>query len=408
MLNFIIENLKSNPVLAGGIGVMFSGAVMYLLRNIPVRIWSLLQRRFITSLTVNSDNPAFSWMEDWLLQQSCYRKARRLKISLAPKSWSELVLTPGYGNHLFWNNRSLLWFSRDLVKDVSSYNGTPMESIHISALGFTRNKMEKIFQEVKKSAENTEKKIYTWSSNDYWSELKIQKPRSLDTVFIEKTQKERIVKHIDWYVNNQEWYQKRGIPYRTGVLLYGIPGTGKTSLIQAIASKFNLDIYIMNPSDVPTEDSLRRAVAYMHKQSILLMEDADSNVANTRKEEIATKQLKTPKTDTPKEEKKETKIGGVSLSAVLNAIDGIAAGDGRILFMTTNHVEKLDPALIRSGRIDIKVELGKLGTEESLEMVRSFFPNKKDNELKSIINNTKPKTGADWQAYLTDLAKPKY
>ena len=380
---------------------------MYLLRNIPVKIWSLLKRRFVTTMTVNSDSTAFHWIEDWLLQQKCYNEARRLKISLEPKSWTRLVLTPGYGTHLFWNKGSLLWFYREITKDVTSYNGTPAESITLSALGFTRKKMENIFKKIKTNAESKEKSIYTWSSNDYWAELKQQKPRSLDTVFMNQEVKTRIIKHIEWYINNQKWYQERGIPYRTGVLLYGTPGTGKTSLIQAIASKFDLDIYIMNPSDVSSEDALRRAVAFMHKQSILLMEDADTNIASTRQKK-SKPIIKKEGVTSPAEIKKEEPKHRTSLSAVLNAIDGIAAGDGRILFMTTNHIEELDPALIRSGRIDLKVELGKLEPDAALGMIKSFFPNKKEKELQKILKNTGSKTGADWQAYLTDLAKPKY
>jgi len=125
-----------------------------------------------------------------------------------------------------------------------------------------------------------------------------------------------------------------GVPYRRGYLLYGPPGTGKTSFILSIAGKFELSVCVLVlSSSFMNDQKLSALIKNSPANSILLLEDVDVAFA-------------------PADASSPNKI---SFSGLLNAIDGIASGDGRILFMTTNHIERLSPALIRPGRVDVRV-----------------------------------------------------
>lgn len=142
-------------------------------------------------------------------------------------------------------------------------------------------------------------------------------------------------------MSSEEWFANRGIPFRRGYLLYGIPGTGKSTTVHALASELNLPIYILMLSLNLDDSSLADMMRYLPSHCVLLLEDLDvafkSRVDNGN-------------------ERKENE-SSVTLSGLLNAIDGLAAPEGRLLFATTNHVEKLDPALIRPVSVFKSVEI---------------------------------------------------
>lgn len=144
---------------------------------------------------------------------------------------------------------------------------------------------------------------------------------------------------IQKFQNSEEWYQKRGIPYRRGYLLYGPPGTGKTSFTLAVAGALKLNICYLNLSSGRLDDDdLNDVLSSAPDNSIILLEDIDAIFVQ-------------------RESVTQGHQRGVSFSGLLNALDGVRSQEGSILFMTTNHREKLDPALLRPGRCDVHVEL---------------------------------------------------
>ncbi|KAF8848734.1 P-loop containing nucleoside triphosphate hydrolase protein, partial [Acephala macrosclerotiorum] len=133
--------------------------------------------------------------------------------------------------------------------------------------------------------------------------------------------------------------------YRRGYLLYGSPGTGKSSLSSAIASYFGLDIYIFSLSNI-NEASLKSLFAKLPSRCVILLEDIDAVSSNRDAETESSRQIS------------KSTSGKLSLFALLNIIDGVGSQEGRILIMTTNYITRLDGALIRLGRVDKMVELG--------------------------------------------------
>jgi len=146
----------------------------------------------------------------------------------------------------------------------------------------------------------------------------------------------RIEDDIKTFLERRQWYADRGIPYRRGYLLYGPPGSGKTSFIQALAGSLSYDICLLNLAERGfTDDKLNHLLSNAPERSFILIEDVDAAFS---------KRVQTGE---------DGYQSAVTFSGFLNALDGVASGEERIVFMTTNHLERLDPALIRPGRVDM-------------------------------------------------------
>lgn len=168
-----------------------------------------------------------------------------------------------------------------------------------------------------------------------------------------------------------------GIPYRRGYLLYGPPGTGKSSFIMALAGALDYNICIINLSEnIMTDDRLQYLFSVVPEQSLILLEDIDAAF-------ISRSQIPT----SPGGGNGGVLNQRVTFSGLLNAIDGVASSEGRVIFMTTNHIERLDSALLRPGRIDMQQFLGNVSEFQARKMFLQFFPNQEelvDKFLKQI------------------------
>jgi chaperone BCS1 len=197
-----------------------------------------------------------------------------------------------------------------------------------------------------------------------WKRSIVRDIRPISTVILGKKVKGELLKDIREFLDPgaRRWYSNRGIPYRRGYLLYGPPGTGKSSLSLSIAGYFDLDIYILSLSGID-EGDLITLFAELPRHCIILLEDIDA-ASPTRSQDTEIKGSGQSVTGSPPQKDKATQ-GMVSLSALLNVIDGVASQEGRVLIMTTNYIERLDKALIRPGRVDKKVEF-RLADEEMI------------------------------------------
>jgi chaperone BCS1 len=189
----------------------------------------------------------------------------------------------------------------------------------------------------------------------YWLEQMKRLPRPLESVILANGLMEEMLDDAKTFLARRDWYLQRGIPYRRGYLLHGPPGTGKSSAVVAIASALQMDIAVLSLGDSNLDDnSISELFSSIPVNSIVLMEDIDCAFLE-RKEN-------------------EDKRSKITFSGLLNAIDGVAAGEGRLLFATTNHIERLDPALIRPGRVDRKMYVGHATREQAHQLFLRFFP----------------------------------
>ncbi|QRV95255.1 AAA family ATPase [Ceratobasidium sp. AG-Ba] len=171
--------------------------------------------------------------------------------------------------------------------------------------------------------------------------------------------KEHLFGDVKEFLEGKEWYAQRGIPYRRGYLLFGTPGSGKTSSIHALAmqSRYNQALRL-TLSDRIDDAILSDLITSMPQQCILLYEDIDAAFGSR----------------TAGAENTLSPQSGVTLAGLLNTIDGVQAQEGCLLFATTNHPEHLDPALIRPGRMDVKIEYSHATQWQAEQLFRLFYP----------------------------------
>jgi chaperone BCS1 len=223
----------------------------------------------------------------------------------------------------------------------------------------------------------------------------------LDSVILRPGEKEHLVEDIQTFRSSDERYRRLGVPYHRGYLLYGPPGTGKTSLVSALGAKFGMSIYAVNLTEL-NDRTLKVAISSVPANSVVLFEDIDCMKAGNRRPETgewADKAIQ----PFGNEKADPADRFGVTLSGLLNVVDGFHAPENVLFVMTTNKIEALDPALLRPGRIDYKLFLGKAAHVQKIELYRRFFPEISQDEAREFVESHFAETMAEFQGLLLSL-----
>lgn len=285
------------------------------------------------------------------------------------KKKPEVDYLPGAGLHIFTFKGKTIWVYHIIGKTiVTGWEKMPQELEHIDIVTWgTDTTIIKEFIDscIEHSIEKETDLIGIYELHRWglgWTKVQSKRPRPLESVILDKDNASRLLEDVRHFQASANWYMDMGIPYRRGYLLYGPPGTGKTSFTLAIAGALKLNICYLNlAGERMDDDGLNRALNQAPANSIILLEDIDAIF------------------------RQRTTVGGrkkgrsVSFSGLLNALDGVRSQEGRILVMSTNHKERLDPALIRPGRCDMHVELSNASFSMIERLFLKFFP--KENNL---------------------------
>jgi AAA+ superfamily predicted ATPase len=196
--------------------------------------------------------------------------------------------------------------------------------------------------------------------------MEFQHPTTFDMLAMDPTEKASIIDDLRAFMAGKEYYAKVGKAWKRGYLLFGPPGTGKSTMITAMANFLDYDVYDLELTAVKNNTELHKLFIKMKEKSIIVIEDIDCSIDLTgkRQDNKAHKKFgddgdsmdKVPIKTEKKEDEDDTKL---TLSGVLNFIDGLwsACGGEHIIIFTTNNKDKLDPALIRPGRMDKHIEM---------------------------------------------------
>lgn len=185
-----------------------------------------------------------------------------------------------------------------------------------------------------------------------WERLDDLPARTLDSVILAPGQLKRLTSDVERWLASEQDCGRRCIPWHRGHLYEGPPGTGKTSVARAIASHFGMDVWYLPLADIKKDGDLLRVASRIGPRSMLLLEDADVFHAATKRDDDANE---------------------VTLSGLLNTLDGIATPHGLLTVMTTNTPEVLDPAVIRAGRIDLAEHFGLAGPDQVRRLISRWY-----------------------------------
>ncbi|XP_062187463.1 AAA-ATPase At3g28610-like [Phragmites australis] len=223
---------------------------------------------------------------------------------------------------------------------------------------------------------NRRRRIYTnnksmdsfRSDSKAWSYINFDHPTTFETLAMNLAKKREIMEDLDAFRNNRDFYQRTGKPWKRGYLLYGPPGTGKSTMIAAMANYLDYDIYDVELTVVSSNLDLRKLLIETTSKSIIVIEDIDCSVDFTGDRAAQRR----PRHDRYRDDRPRDTV---TLSGLLNFIDGLwsACGGERIVVFTTNHVDKLDPALIRRGRMDMHIEMSYCGFEAFKTLAKNYL-----------------------------------
>lgn len=344
-----------------------AAALAFWLRDVPGLLLQWGRRFFVSTLMVDSrDEFLFSALVEYMdrhpglsgVNQFTARSVRRgsehqsLAEDLRGGQPPRAFLSPGEGVHILRVDGRWLWLRRELQVGQSVF-----ERIGLSILGRSPQFLQDLLQAAiaERAARETDT-LSVYVPNPFhggdWMRARLGSRRPLSSVVLKAGQAEGVLADLRQFLASHERYAQLGIPWRRGYLLHGPPGTGKTSLVTALASELRLNVCALSlASPIVTDEKIHTLLAAVPQRSLLLIEDVD---AFFHDRDAAHAQVR------------------LSFSGFLNALDGVATQEGTVLFMTTNHLERLDPALIRAGRIDEQIELGWADREQLERLYRKF------------------------------------
>lgn len=214
-----------------------------------------------------------------------------------------------------------------------------------------------------------------------WTTLSELPKRKMDTIYLPQNTKDKIYNDMKQFIESENEYISLGIPWKRNYLLEGPPGTGKSSLIFALASIFNYNINIINLGPKVDDSVFMSAVSALSEKTILLLEDIDGLFVD-RKHNDCNKSM-------------------VSFSGILNVLDGMARKNGLITFLTTNYKDRLDSALLRPGRVDLILTFKHAEKEQVVQMANKILPDfDKVDKLWNLMSHKKIKTCMYQQFFL--------
>lgn len=345
-----LHDLFSNQLVSGGIVLSFIAGGVYYLKAVPRKLMEMAKKSVVYTVRIYQYDELFFIIEKWLFTHhkhlykdveasieecvsptpSSSNNCKVKKISYKQEDTSFIVK---YGGKriLFSKNKEKLDKSGASLRDVyfSKYMITGWK-----AKDYITELLQEIVDEYNREMETNFIRIYSNTQYGDWENANELVVKPLPSIILDDGIKKCLLEDVDEFTSSREFYLQMGIPYKRGYCFYGKPGNGKTTLSLALASYLNRDIYSLSISAIKDDSQLKYCFSRLRTDSVLLIEDIDKVFKG-----------------------RESKDHDVTFSGFLNCLDGAFYKQGIITIITTNHIEHLDEALLREGRIDVKIEL---------------------------------------------------
>ncbi|KDR73505.1 hypothetical protein GALMADRAFT_251212 [Galerina marginata CBS 339.88] len=378
--SYLKDFLNDNPYFQAGFGLMALGVGLTAMRQGIVLGTTALRRRLLVTLEINNKDRAYEWFLAWMSNQTTlqaqnsrkfvpWTRSHQLSVETTVEqrkngsSSALFKLVAGPGTHYVQYKGAWMQVKREReTRSMQLMSGTPWETVTLTTLSRDRKLFPELLSEARDLAMhgNEGKLVIHTAWGIEWrpfGQPRLKRP--LQSVVLAPGVAENIEADIKSFLDRRQWYADRGIPYRRGYLLHGPPGSGKTSFIQALAGTLSYDICVLNLSERGlADDKLFHLLSNAPERSFVLIEDIDA---------AFNKRAQTSE---------DGYQSSVTFSGFLNALDGVASGEERIIFMTTNHVENLDPALIRPGRVDLSELIDDATPEQARHLFDRFYGGK--------------------------------
>lgn len=384
-----MDTLSANKIVGAsmllGIGAIFSYIGYLAVKQLINILWYHFMRSVEVTSTINSYCDTKGNLLQWLQKNVETKSLPHLNIiaeSVREENGRlvhELKNNPRcHTTHYFSYKGHWVLLSRQYVENVVQ-SDVSWESITLSTFRSYSWVLDDIMEEVRlmfvEEPVAEDKTRFYFANDGYWTECGSGKrKRPLSSVILNTAIANKINGDMREFLATAKWYQDRGIPYRRGYLLYGPPGCGKSSFVKSIAGDINYNICIMSLSSKNlNDDTLNNLMNSTPENCIILLEDIDAAFPN--------RHIEDDDDDKKDEKKKKQQIdesangsGKVTLRGLLNALDGVASTEGRIIFLTTNYIDRLDSAMTRPGRVDLKVLIDLPDDDQLYRMFTHFYP----------------------------------
>ncbi|KAJ7662552.1 P-loop containing nucleoside triphosphate hydrolase protein [Mycena polygramma] len=410
---FAALGMVSQAFLGSSLKLIVMGSIVEMGRRLFQ--WLVVRFRFQYSITAQLDegDPAYEWIVLFLTQEGVWKRSCDFVVSATNsrrkwsiKTWADPKVQGNAEYVPTYQQPQLFRWRGHWVEIKRSKEGEarftplgtfqPVSSIFLTIYTLDMSLLSAMVEDARTRYVEVNRPnvvIHLADSPHYspsivWTNVKHKVRRPLSSIILQDGVVDGLVRDAKEFLATEDWYVEAGIPHRRGYLLYGPPGTGKTSTIYALAGALNLEIYSLSLASSFVDDSfLQRAASSIPRHALFLIEDIDCAFANRDDEDkdagrVTDNGAKRGMYDPPR--------AAVTLSGLLNVIDGVGSEEGKLFFATTNYIDRLDPALLRPGRIDRKVGYELSTAQQAHALFLRFFPEARFPEYASAPVKTAP------------------
>lgn len=360
-----LDFLGNNASLVNsGFILVIGTAILNYFRDLPPSIAAFIKNRIVASIEITDKEYIYFSLTNWCINNTLWSSSK--SFSLYENSDKESSIISRTGLHCFRYKGSYYFYKSSVERSREDGVVTLFRSIVLYKIFGTKQCFDSFITEFKQlsNSERTTVNVYK-ADYSYWGGFKAKTKRFSDSLILDKGVWENLTRDIDTFIGNRDWYLDKGVTYKRGYLFYGPPGSGKSSLAHVVASTYNLDLY---PIDLKGINSSNLSTLFLEvpNNSLIVLEDIDILFGGDRDKNNDNPQV-------------------ASLNTLLNCLDGLNSPENVLIFITTNHIETLDSALVRPGRVDYRQKLDYASSYQVSKLFSKFFPNDNSDYFESLL-----------------------